>query len=85
VRLFDPGKNFSKKTLDNLPKVCYNTDTKTKEIKKMSDLELVLELLRRARLLTKKLEYELPAGWNKGNSYVNLTFEDGKLNGVEIF
>lgn len=47
----------------------------------MSDLELVLELLRRARLLTKKL----PAGWNKGKAYVNLTFEDGKLNGVEIF
>lgn len=51
----------------------------------MSDLELVLELLRRAGLLTKKLEDELPAGWNKGNVYVNLTFEDGRLNEVEVY
>ena len=51
----------------------------------MSDLELVLELLRRAGLLTKKLEDELPAGWNKENVYVNLTFEDGRLKEVEVF
>lgn len=51
----------------------------------MSDLELVLELLRRAGLLTKKLEDELPTNWNKGNVYVNLTFEDGRLNEVEVF
>ena len=38
----------------------------------MSDLELVLELLRRAGLLTK-------------NVYVNLTFEDGRLKEVEVF
>lgn len=51
----------------------------------MSDLELVLELLRRAGLLTKKLEDELPAGWNKGSVCVELTFEDGRLNEVEVF
>lgn len=51
----------------------------------MSDLELVIELLRRAGLLTKNLEDELPVGWGKGNVYVNLTFKDGKLNEVEVF
>ena len=51
----------------------------------MSDLELVFELLRRAGLLTKKMEDELPAGWNKGDVYVNLSFEDGELKYVEAF
>jgi len=51
----------------------------------MNDLELVLELLRRAGLLTKKLEEELPAGWNRGSAYINLTFENGGLIEVEVF
>lgn len=51
----------------------------------MSDLELVLELLRRAGRLAKNLEDELPIGWGKGNVYINLTFEDGKLKEVEAF
>lgn len=51
----------------------------------MSDLELVLELLRRAGLLAKTLEEELPIGWSKGNAYINLTFEDGELKEVEVF
>ena len=51
----------------------------------MSDLELVIELLRRAGLLAKNLEDELPIGWGKGNVYVNLTFEGGRLDEVEVF
>lgn len=30
---FGPAANFFQKTLDNLLKACYNTDTKAKEIK----------------------------------------------------
>lgn len=51
----------------------------------MSDLEFVLEFLSRAGLLTKKLNDELPANWNKGYVYVNLTFQDGRLDEVEVF
>ena len=51
----------------------------------MSDLELAIELLKKAGVLTKKTEAELPAGWNKGNVYVYLTFEDGRLKNVEVY
>lgn len=53
----------------------------------MSGLEFFVEFVRRAfnKLNARKLEDELPAGWNKGSVVVNLVFEDGELKNVEVW
>ena len=48
----------------------------------MTDFELVMELLKRGYKVS---PLQLPENFNKGNVYVNLSFEDGKLKNVEVY